>query len=1027
MTQDTLGNMWFGTFGGSITVYNGITSKYITPNEGLPHHSILELYTAKNGNIWIGTANGLAYYNGIEIINPLPEISYGIRSIVLDDNENVWFAGDSGTYFYDWKNLKKISESSSIKNEIFIDNEGIIYYATKEGFVKNLNNKETLLIDSKIIAVRAIFQDSNDNIWVGTSDGLYKIYSNLVLYFNKNSGLPENSITDITEDNDKNIWISTEESGISIYNGGSFVNISEEQGIGFNYVMSLYTDYHKNVWLGIDGKGTYLFKGFKFKQMEFSSYFENNFIMAVYVENQNKIWLGTDGDGIIIIENGFVKRLTTTNGLVDDHVYFITKDLNENYWFATNEGLSKYDGNKFINFKEDKIGTNDLMTLHVDKQNNLWVGSNGEGIIKMTDKEIFMYGAAQKNFNAYTCWDIFEDTNGDLYFSTENGLYKITGSDTIHYSQEQGLNDLNLGSIGKDTNGIFWIGTDSGISRFDGNNFKNYSKSDGLSSNMSYITCITPNGKLISGNEKGIDIIEYTDSGEITSVKFLGKDDGFLGVECNFNAYDFDTIGNMYIGTMSGLMIYNTNSSNDDEYEAITHITNIKLFYQDCDWTKYTDSISTWNKLPVNLVLRYKNNNLTFEFGGIDFQNPHKVTYKFMLEGFDEEWMPPTTLNYATYSNIPPGEYTFKVIAITKNGIENSVPASFTFKIKPPFWQTQIFNILVFVVIISTIIIIINLRTKKLKNEKIKLEKLVKLRTAEIIQQKEEIQAHRDEIELQKEEIQQQRDLATKQRDALVKQKKDITDSIFYAKRIQTALLPQDSVLKGFFSDYFIIHRPRDIVSGDFYWIKKIENNVIIAVADCTGHGVPGAFMSLLGTAFLNEIVARREITQTAQVLNELRTVIKSSLKQEVFAINAKDGMDMTICCYNTENKQLQYSGAYNSMAMVKKNSEDKFEIVEIEGDKMPIGIHYAEEVSFTNHSFQLNNKERIYLFTDGYYHQIGNVQKRKYSKSAFLKTLLSIQKFGFKEQKDILEQNFDDWKGDFKQIDDILVVGIKF
>lgn len=255
----------------------------------------------------------------------------------------------------------------------------------------------------------------------------------------------------------------------------------------------------------------------------------------------------------------------------------------------------------------------------------------------------------------------------------------------------------------------------------------------------------------------------------------------------------------------------------------------------------------------------------------------------------------------------------------------------------------------------------------------------------------------------------------------LAHQKRQITDSIAYASRIQTALLPPVDYISSLIPEHFIFYKPRDIVSGDFYWITQKDGKIIVAVADCTGHGVPGAFMSMLGFAFLNEIVNKESELKANLILNQLRNYVKTSLHQTGRIDEAKDGMDIALCIIDAENRKLEYSGAYNPLFLIRKE-----EIISYKADRMPIGIHIIEKKSFANHEIEIQKGDIIYIFTDGYIDQFGGKESRKFKTAPFKKLLISIKDNSMCEQQRILEQKFNSWKGDHDQIDDVLVMGIK-
>jgi len=255
---------------------------------------------------------------------------------------------------------------------------------------------------------------------------------------------------------------------------------------------------------------------------------------------------------------------------------------------------------------------------------------------------------------------------------------------------------------------------------------------------------------------------------------------------------------------------------------------------------------------------------------------------------------------------------------------------------------------------------------------------------------------------------------------SLVKANKKITDSIVYASRIQNAMLPSEEDVQMLLPNNFVYFKPRDIVSGDFYYIRILREKLIFAAADCTGHGVPGAFMSMLNISLLNEIVNNDELDNAGEVLNLLRTRIKSALKQQQ-RDSLSDGMDITFCILNLENGSLQVASAHNSLLIV-RNSE----MIAYQADKMPVGIHYKEK-PFTNQVIELQQNDMLYLYSDGYYSQFGGNADRTYSKKRFKQLLVKIAELPVNEQQQHLETEFQNWRGTKPQIDDIVVIGYKY
>jgi len=235
------------------------------------------------------------------------------------------------------------------------------------------------------------------------------------------------------------------------------------------------------------------------------------------------------------------------------------------------------------------------------------------------------------------------------------------------------------------------------------------------------------------------------------------------------------------------------------------------------------------------------------------------------------------------------------------------------------------------------------------------------------------------------------------------------------------AMLPMTDLFRESFSEFFIIFKPRNIVSGDFYWIGEDEKHIFLTVADCTGHGVPGAFMSTLGISILNEIITHNRNLQANTVLNLLREKIKTSLHQTGKEGEAADGMDISLCVFNKNRKSIQFSGAYNPLFIFNSG-----EFKEYKADRMPIGIHYGDEVSFTNYGINVKKGDPVYIFSDGFSDQFGGPDGGKYKKANLKKLLSDIYYRPMEEQKRIIECEFDKWRGKAEQVDDITIIGVR-
>jgi len=341
---------------------------------------------------------------------------------------------------------------------------------------------------------------------------------------------------------------------------------------------------------------------------------------------------------------------------------------------------------------------------------------------------------------------------------------------------------------------------------------------------------------------------------------------------------------------------------------------------------------------------------------------------------------------------------------------ETIIEKDTTIKVKEETVKKQNMVITLLIVIVF-LILVFSVITFLMYQRINRYNKLLSQKNAIIIEQKEEIEAQSEEV--------------VKQRDKIAFQKKEITDSIQYAKRIQTAVLPIKEQFFSVFNESFIMYKPRDIVSGDFYWFSKIildgREKFIVCVADCTGHGVPGAFMSMLGISALNEIIRKETITTPSQLLNSLREMIKLILNQQGIDNETKDGMDASIIFYDKDDQSILYAGANNPIFIIEKDALTEYKAV-----KNPVGIHPFER-PFEDVFIKVSTNSMLYMFTDGYADQLNANNLGKFKKAKFKTLLETIAKLPLSKQKDTLIAAHEDWKSCYDQTDDILVLGVRF
>ncbi|MCS6904917.1 MAG: SpoIIE family protein phosphatase, partial [Bacteroidia bacterium] len=574
--------------------------------------------------------------------------------------------------------------------------------------------------------------------------------------------------------------------------------------------------------------------------------------------------------------------------------------------------------------------------------------------------------------------------------------------------------------------------------------WKRYTTQEGLRSNVIWNIVEDQKGFIWVGHEKGIERLD-PNTGKF---KYYGYLDGFLPLETNSNSVFRDTDGNIWFGTVGGVVKYSPKEDLPNPFPPLVYITQILVNGKEIDWQPYADSIDRWLNIPVArqkgekaIILPYNLNNLSFSFIGIHYSSPEKVRYRFRLEGVNKEFSPITERTIVDYSELKPGKYTFYVQAINKDNVWGGEELEFTFEILPAWYQQWWFYVLLVLSGSGGVALLIRLRTQQLRiqnqnlerivserthellMEKLKIEQTVQERTQELRKEKELVEQKNKEIELKNAEIESKNEQLTAVLQELAAQNNDLRESIIYARRIQEAILPTKEEIETYFSNCFILYIPRDIVSGDFYWVHHYKDDRYIVAADCTGHGVPGAFMSLIGYILLNKIVNELQIHEPNKILDRLHIEVQNALKQHHIDSESQDGMDISICRFNLQNKTAQFAGANHTLLYFKEHKE----LIEIKGNKYAIGGRILDErKEYTLYNLEVSDGAMIYLFTDGYLDQFGGPASKKYMMRNFKDLLKRIHTLPLDMQAQALRKELESWKGDNPQLDDILVIGIK-
>jgi serine phosphatase RsbU (regulator of sigma subunit) len=454
--------------------------------------------------------------------------------------------------------------------------------------------------------------------------------------------------------------------------------------------------------------------------------------------------------------------------------------------------------------------------------------------------------------------------------------------------------------------------------------------------------------------------------------------DSYLNLFENITDLYLDPKGNTWV-VHEGQHLYKINGAKVDQYQP-----GFRLFLKTVHDNKGSYALD-------ELLFDYLDRSLVFNFSAPFYLKDHSTSYQYFVEGMSAGWSAWDGSPALSFPVLPVGKFTLHVRARNILGQYSSLK-SFPIVIKPPWWLSWMFITVVGIILILIVIQIIRLRVRKLQRDKQMLEAKVLERTAEIQRQKDEI----------------------------AEQKKEIMDSIYYARRIQKAVLPDEYLVNKNMPEHFVLYLPRDIVSGDFYWIAEKEDHTILAAADCTGHGVPGAFMSMLGMSYLKEIVNKSKRLNSSRILDRLRDHVKETLSQSTKG-GQQDGMDIALCILNRDRKSLQFSGAFHPLYLIRNGT-----LTEYKPDLMPIGIYIRKEKPFKNHNIRTASGDCYYIFSDGYVDQFGGENRKKFLAKSFKKLLLSIHDKPMPEQRDILLETLKQWMDGYEQVDDILVIGFR-
>ncbi|MES2679992.1 MAG: two-component regulator propeller domain-containing protein [Bacteroidota bacterium] len=1029
--------------------------------EGLSQSNVSGIIQDSSGFFWLATESGVSRFDGKEFVNYTTEnglADNNVSAIFLDRNNKIWLGHENGALtFYDGKTFTEIRSRLLPKDKkiygFFQDKQGGLWISTETyGTIKIIDPSKSG--DSKLHIrvysgkdglsqyVFSVVEDKQGTLWFLTDIGIKFLKKDKREFeFFRADGLPPGQITCLASDMNSNLLIGTSGGSISRYNpvtaefqllvDASALNHINEGGVP-NFIYTILEDKKGNIWASVFNYGVCRYNALTKKTTVFntSNGLAANKIKSISEDREGNILFGTLGEGMQVFAGEKFISFSKRDGLADKQVWAICKDKGGNYWFGTNDGITIYNphdatGNAFKTLTTAHgLPSNSIRAIVADRHGDLWIGTWGGKTVKYDWglSQIVMVPVLNEIVNPYVSC-LMLDKKNNLWIGTIEGIvkYDIQTSNIKTMRTINGLSDNDITAIFEDNKGHVWIGTkQKGVTVFDGRKYKKIGADQGLTYNS--ITCISEDyqqrmwigtaggGVFVNDNSKfsNYKIRDGLISDYITLINidkknnaWLGtnkglnkfdaknkvfrsyaRNEGFTGVETKSKATYLDDEENLWFGTVNGVFKYDPRHDIPVLLEPVLKLTRFRV---------------NLNDYPVTgkVELSYQQNSLHFDFVGISLSNPDGVTYKMKLEGYDKDWKPATKQNFELYSNLPPRQYVFKLIACNSSGVCNSEPLTMDITITPPFWKTWWFYLLVFLAVSGALFLYIKLRERKLRQEKKILEDKVTERTAEVMQKNLEL----DEIN------------------------QDIRASIRYAKRIQDAILPPDDFVKKHMPNTFVLFKPKDIVSGDFYWMAEKKDKMVFAAVDCTGHGVPGAFMSIVGHNLLDRIIIEQNILQPSHILDELNKGINEAFRQTDLEDNTvRDGMDIALCTFNRTTSLLEYAGAYNAMWLIRNG-----ELREIKADKFPIGnLKAGQHKKFTNHEIPLLKGDTVYIFSDGFADQFGGPLGKKFKSSNFKQLLLESIHLPMEEQGRLLDVTIESWRGYHEQVDDILVIGTR-
>ncbi|MCD4795309.1 MAG: SpoIIE family protein phosphatase [Bacteroidales bacterium] len=1035
--QDKFGYIWFGTQDG-LNKFDGYEFKIYrqdpSQQSSISHNNIIGIEGSKDSILWIVTNDGLEKYNFnnnsfTNIIKNRPNqqsvYSTKVKTVLEDESGILWIRTIDGIIQYipdknEFLEYKQTSSDSGFISDynyfsLIEDNKNNLWTGSKNGLIKfNKKTKEFELIkvrDNIDNEVFYIYPLSANEYIIGTNSGAYTFNPISHTSTEIKAQTKISKVRAIFKDKAGILWVGTEFGLMYLDNQKNILvpfnlenYISDETNIG--NISDIYQDKSDILWIcsghgifKIDYKKKY-FKLYR-KEKDNKINFSSNTIFSIYYDNETDlVWLGTRGFGLNTFNRNTnkVKIINKSNSaLKDDNIFCIKPDNEGNIWIGTNNGPVIYNKfyKKFISFSEyskknfnNNYFTNNRITDILFDKNIIWF-STLNGLLKYHKGNITSY-AKNNSDNSIISNDILKilkRKNGEFWIATLNGLSKfdLENETFTNYTIENNkISNNSVLTVFESSDQTLWLGTGTGLNKYipEKDSFVYYtSQSHGFNNDFIYTIVEDENKNLWMSTNRGIIRFNL----ETEDVSNFSVEDNLQGYEFNIGAVYYSSSNEIFWGGTNGLNSLKLDEILENYYSPQPILTS--FFIRSQSGKKEVNCINL-----KEIFLTYNESSFDIHFAVPEYTNPYKNKFKYRILESDKEWIDLSVNNSINFYQLAPGDYTFQLIGANGNNQWNLNPVTLKIHISSPWWQTTVAYILyVFLLAVITGGGFFVYSREIRKENKILHEKQIVAKKVE------------------------------KQRELLTIKNNSISESMRYASGIINALLPAKKYINDLLPDSFVLFMSKEIVSGDFYWFDETEDKIFAAAVDCTGHGVPGAFMSIIGLDLLRNILDRG-IESPAKILDELNKGIATVFMKDENSKELKDGMDISIITIHKNENIIEYAGAVNQIYIIRDDN-----IIEYKGDRFSVSpANYHEHGKYTNHIIEVKDKDMIYLFSDGYVDQFGGPDEKKFKYRRFRHMLLNNYQKTPEKQKNILKRVINTWRGTLEQVDDILVMGIK-